>query len=62
MPPLLTEQVTSNSPLINIIYLETHLVGVNKCKKTMDETQETFREYSYQMEKEKGKLGFTDPS
>eukprot|EP00116_Pleurobrachia_bachei_P012550 sb/3472812/ len=43
-------------------YLETHLVGVNKCKKTMDETQETFREYSYEMEREKGKLGFTDPN
>ena len=41
---------------------ETHIAGVTRCQRLMKETVTELTEYKYDMEAERSKLGYTDPS
>ena len=54
--------VKSHCKLFTVILPETHIAGVSRCQRIMKETMCELNELKYDMESERSKLGYTDPS
>ena len=54
--------VKSHTKLFTLTFSETHIAGVSRCQRIMKETMCELNELKYDMESERSKLGYTDPS